>query len=64
LPDSETYLHLAEACLSKAEADRQNKRLWVRRGKDACRSAIGLDVNDRAAGEAKGLLRELAEAGR
>jgi tetratricopeptide (TPR) repeat protein len=56
LPESETYVHLARACLHVADHHPIIKATWVRRGQAACRSAIELDITERYSQEAETLL--------
>ena len=60
LAESETYVHLARACLYRLDEKPGDPWVWIRRGEDACRCAIDLDVTERYSREAKSLLTELA----
>jgi len=62
VPASETYVLLARAYLLKIDEERAHAARWIRRGEDACRCAIELDVTERYSAQAKALRVEFAAA--
>ena len=62
MPASETYVLLARAYLLKIDEERAHAARWIRRGEDACRCAIELDVTERYSAQAKALRVEFAAA--